>query len=280
MSDFADMHIHTTASDGSESPKKVVQLAKKAGLYGIAITDHDTIDGVQEAMDEGEKLSIKVLAGIEISLDFVRNTHLLGYFPNGYTERFRKSIKELKSYREDRAPIILDKLKKLNCPIDIEELKRESGDGVIGRPHIARVMVNKGYAKSIQDAFDRYLTSGAPAYVDKKRFKPQKAIELIVKNNGIPVLAHPITIGLETVKLFEQIHLWKEAGLMGIEVMYSTYTKEQHKLIDKLAEKENLLKTGGSDFHGTNKPKIKLGIGLGQLQIPKEYFDSIFDIKI
>ena len=273
---FVDMHVHTTASDGSYSPCQTVKKAAEIGLYGISITDHDTTDGFEEACKTGEKYNIKILAGVEMSLDFVRNTHLLGYFPHGYSKDFIKEIEHLKRYRKDRIPKIFSKLNSLNCPLTLEEVKKEARGGQIGRPHIAKAMIKKKYVSNVQEAFDKYLASYAPAYVDKKRFSPRKAITLIQECGGISVLAHPFTMALDIGRLKDQIREWKEMGLKGIEVLYSEYTVYQQKIINDIATQNNMIKTGGSDFHGATKPTIALGTGKGNLRIPRKYFDNLY----
>lgn len=278
--DFVDMHIHTTASDGSFSPAQVVELARKAGLWGIAITDHDTVEGFPEALEAGRRMGIEVLAGIEISLQFVDNTHLLGYFPQGYTPAFREAIETLKRYREERIPKMLQRLAELNCPVSMEETLREAGDGLVGRPHIAKIMVRKGYAQSIQEAFDQYLASHAQAYIRKKKFTPEEALDLIRKNQGIPILAHPLTMDFDQNRLKEQIGLWKEMGLAGFEILYSDYNASQAARMTAIADELGMLKTGGSDFHGSSKPQITLGSGKeGNLRVPRAFFEAICNYK-
>lgn len=275
LQDCVDLHVHTTASDGSFSPAAVVELAARSGLAAIAITDHDTVDGCAEAVATGKKLGIEVLPGIEISLDFVDNTHLLGYFPRGYTAEFLSAIATLKAYREERIPKILSKLEELGCPVTLAEAQKESGNDVIGRPHIARIMLRKKYVSSIQEAFDRYLASNAAAYVRKRKFTPEEALSLIGRSGGVPVLAHPVTMDMESAMLARYIPVWKKAGLRGIETLYSEYSIEQQLFLEDLADRESLLKTGGTDFHGSSKPKIAIGSGKGNLRVPKSYYDRI-----
>jgi hypothetical protein len=276
-SSFVDMHLHTHCSDGSFSPSKIVEQAKKANLVAIAITDHDTLDGVEEAVTAGKKLNIRVLAGIEISLDFVDNTHLLGNFPKGYSKDFLKILKELKHYREERIPLILEKLKNLDRPVLMKEVLKEAKGGLIGRPHIANIMVRKKYVASTKEAFDNYLASYAPAYVRKKKLTPAHAMALIIQSDGFPVLAHPYTMDFKPDILEEYMRTWKIFGLKGLEVLYSDYTPHQEKLFNHMADDMKLLKTGGSDFHGFTKSDISIGVGRGNLRIPSAYFDQIWD---
>ena len=274
-----DLHIHTTASDGSCSPSKVIELAYNCGLAALAITDHDTTEGCAEAIAAGQKRGVKVLAGIEISLDFVDNTHLLGYFPRGFTAEFLEAIETLKRYREERIPKILARLAELGCPVSLEEARKESGNEIIGRPHIARVMLRKKYVRSIQDAFDRFLASNAAAYVRKRKFTPEEALSLILRNGGISVLAHPVTMDMAPDMLEHYVSLWKKAGLRGIETMYSEYSPAQEQFLEQLAQRESLLKSGGTDFHGSSKPKTTIGAGKGNLRVPYEYYEKIVASK-
>jgi predicted metal-dependent phosphoesterase TrpH len=275
---FADMHIHTTASDGSYSPTQIVDAAAAAGLSGIAITDHDCTDGFAEAEEAGKRLGIRVLPGVEISLDFVNNTHLLAFFPGGYNPEFIDAIAELKRYRDERLPKIIAKLCEMGYPISVEEIREQAGSGLTGRPHIAKAMVKKKYASSIQEAFDKFLASSSPAYIQKKKFRPEDAISLINKYNGVPVLAHPITMDFDLDLLEGQIKIWKGLGLKGLETLYSEYTPDQQHYITAMAERLDLMKTGGTDFHGSSKPSIKLGWGKGDLRIPIELFDRVWDL--
>lgn len=275
LQDCVDLHVHTTASDGSCSPSEIVEMACRYGLAAVAITDHDTVEGCPEALEAGKKLGVSVLPGIEISLEFVDNTHLLGYFPRGFSAEFLDAIETLKRFREERIPKILSKLAELGCPVTLAEARSEAGHDIIGRPHIARVMLRKKYVSSIQEAFDRYLASNAAAYVRKRKFAPEEALSLITRTGGIPFLAHPVTMDMEPAMLSRYIPAWKSAGLRGIETLYSEYSIEQQLFLEDLADREGLLKSGGTDFHGSSKPKIALGSGRGNLRVPKAYYDRI-----
>lgn len=276
---LVDMHVHTTASDGGFTPTQIVEEAARIGLAGIAITDHDTTEGYEEARSAGRKLGVRVLPGIEISLEFVNNTHLLGYFPNGYHEGFVASIEKLKQYRQERIPKIIARLAELGCPIEMDEVLTVAGEGQVGRPHIAKVLVDRGYVKTTKEAFDSYLASYASAYVKKKKFDPKEAIDLINNCGGIPVLAHPITMEMDMRYLHDQIRAWKTMGLKGLEVYYSEYSKDQEATMQSISEQEGMLKTGGSDFHGPTKPDISLGKGKGKLKIPWACFQGILDFQ-
>jgi predicted metal-dependent phosphoesterase TrpH len=255
-----DLHIHSTASDGSYTPTEVVRQAKEGGLTAIALTDHDTVDGLAEAMAAGAQLGLEVIPGVEISAQYPGGTmHILGLFVNYHNGLLDKRLAVLKQARIDRNPQIIAKLNALGIPVTLARVQAISGGGQVGRPHIARALMEAGYVSSIQEAFDKYLGYQRAAYVSKFRFPPPEALAMIQEANGIPVLAHPFTLGLGPAALKKLILELKDLGLAGLEVYYSEHTPEQEALYLKLAQELDLLITGGSDFHGDNKPEITLG---------------------
>lgn len=256
-----DLHIHSTASDGSLRPAEVVRLAKKQGLKAIALTDHDTVDGVAEAVAAGEEVGLEVVPGVEISARCPHGTmHILGYFVNYASERLGERLAVLKKARAERNPQIIAKLNRLGIPITMAQVAELSGGGQIGRPHIARALYEGGYVPNLQDAFDIYLRNGGLAHVSKFRFPPEEAIAMIQEAKGIPVLSHPFTLGLNSPKDLEALLLeLQDLGLAGLEVYYPEHTPEQEALYLRLARQLGLLITGGSDFHGANKPEVMLG---------------------
>jgi predicted metal-dependent phosphoesterase TrpH len=186
-----DMHVHTSASDGTMAPAEVVSLAARSGLKAVAITDHDTVDGLAEAQAAGAKEGLEVVPGIEISVDYNGEMHILGYYIDPQNHDLRQGLADLRRYRDERNPQMIKKLRALNFDITLEEVARAAGDGVSGRPHFARVMLQKGWVHSFDEAFDRYLGIGQPAYVKKEKLTPAEGIALVAKAGGIPVLAHP-----------------------------------------------------------------------------------------
>jgi predicted metal-dependent phosphoesterase TrpH len=256
-----DLHVHSTASDGSYTPAEVVRQAKEGGLAAIALTDHDTVDGLAEAMAAGEQLGLEVIPGVEISAQYPGGTmHILGLFVNYHNGLLDKRLAVLKQARIDRNPQIIAKLNALGIPVTMERVQEISGGGQVGRPHIARALMEGGYVRSIQEAFDNYLGYQRPAYVSKFRFPPMEALAMIREATGIPVLAHPFTLGLGSAAALKNLILeLKGLGLAGLEVYYSEHTPEQEALYLKLARELDLLITGGSDYHGDNKPEITLG---------------------
>ncbi|MFA5110047.1 MAG: PHP domain-containing protein [Desulfobaccales bacterium] len=256
-----DLHVHSTASDGSFPPAEVVRQAKAGGLAAMALTDHDTVDGLAEAVAAGDREGVEVIPGVEISAQCPGGTmHILGLFVDYHNGLLDQRLAVLKQARIDRNPQIIAKLNALNIPITMARVEEISGGGQVGRPHIARALMEAGYVSSIQQAFDIYLRMGGKAYVSKFRFPPAEALTMIREAKGIPVLAHPFTLGLGSAFALKNLLIeLKGQGLAGIEVFYSEHTPEQEALYLKLARELDLLVTGGSDYHGLNKPEITLG---------------------
>ncbi len=280
---WIDLHVHTTASDGTFSPSEVVKHAQAKGLTAIAITDHDTVQGVAEAVEVGRLLGLEVIPGVEISVDHAnKEMHILGYFIELDSPVLAEKLKELQSYRELRNPLMVEKLCSLGLAVTLEEVAAIAQGDIIGRPHFAALLVKKGYVVDKPTAFERYLAQGKPAYVKKEKLTPAEGIQLILAAGGIPVLAHPKYL-LESnspESLSTLIKSLKKLGLQGIEVYYSTHTTQEEKLYKKLANSENLLLTGGSDFHGDNKPEIFLGSGKGNLSIPYQLLSNLKELVL
>lgn len=266
---WVDLHLHTTASDGVLSPSRIVRYAKEQGLQAIAITDHDTIEGNGEALDEGAKLSLEVIPGVEISAQFdLGSMHILGFFIDIGNKALKERLSLLQETRAKRNPKMVQKLRKLGVEISYDEVLHASGGGQVGRPHFAQVLMNKGYVNTMQDAFDRYLGKGAPAYVDKFRFEPKEAMGLIREAGGIPVLAHPFTLHIPSPnQLSALLGELVQLGLWGIEISYPEHTKDHISLYKGLAEKHGLLVTGGSDYHGIDADKVEIGIGSTDMRL-------------
>jgi 3',5'-nucleoside bisphosphate phosphatase len=275
MDKFIDLHTHSTASDGSMSPGELVRHAKAKGLSAIALTDHDTIVGVDEAIEAGKKIGIEVIPGVEISTDFKPEMHILGYFFNDIAPAFNDILLKLRQNRFERNPKIINKLKDMGINITIEEVEAEGKGNVIGRPHIAKVLLNKGYVKSMEEAFDKFLASGKAAYFKKDKLSPEEGIEAILKGGGIPILAHPIFLGITLKELDNLLEVLKEKGIKGIEAVYVENTREDTGNLLRLAIKHDLLVTGGSDFHGSYKPDIEIGIGRGSLSVSYELLHKL-----
>ena len=272
-----DLHSHSTASDGMLTPTELVQYAKEKDLDAIALTDHDTSEGVEEATKAGKECGIEIVPGIEISAEYPEHTmHILGYYIDFKDQTFIDNISVLQKSRAERNPRIVNNLQKLGINIEYDEILKEAGSGQVGRPHFAKVLLNKGYVKTNKEAFNKYLKKGAPGYEEKFRFQPEDAISHILNAGGIPVLAHPSTLKCKTDEEIEtQVKKLLDYGLKGIEVYYSDHKPAQIELYTNLADKYGLLITGGSDFHGHNIKGIDLGTGKGKLNVPYELLQKM-----
>lgn len=266
-----DLHCHTTASDGTLSPTELVCSAAALGLKGIGITDHDTIQGWQEAEEAGRTARIVVVKGIELNTDWhSREVHILGYELDGSSAYLNSRLKSLRNAREQRMLEILERFNHLGIRITFQEVQRYAQGESIGRPHVALVLVERGYVGSVKEAFDRYLKRGAPAYVPRYKLTSEEGIALIRESGGVAVLAHPGAHHLE-----EGIPAWIDAGLQGIEVSHSEHNHEDEQKYRALAQKYNLLMTGGSDFHGEDR---KPGVNIGYWGVKQEVIQQIFDL--
>lgn len=274
---YIDLHIHTTESDGTLTPSQVVRYAKEKGLKAIAITDHDTIHGNEEAIKEGVNEGVEVIPGVEISVDYSPGTmHMLGYFITTEDPILNEKLTLLQDSRADRNPRIIEKLNKLGLSLTYDEVVQVSGGGQVGRPHMAQVLMKKGYTKSIKEAFDKYLGKGAPAYLDKFRLSAVEAITMITDAGGIPVLAHPFTLYCKSSdELDALVEKLVNQGLQGLEVYYSEHDERKTSSYKLLAKRYNLAITGGSDFHGKNMKGIDLGTGRGKLKIPYTALENL-----
>jgi predicted metal-dependent phosphoesterase TrpH len=271
-----DLHTHSTASDGSFSPVKLIRYARTKGLRAVALTDHDCIDGLEEAIAVGNEIGVEVIPGIELSAKFNNGgMHILGYFVNPSDPVFLQRLSMLQEARRQRNPKIVKKLQDLGMNISYEEVVAASGGGQVGRPHFAQVLVNKGFVRTIAEAFEKYLRNGGSAYVEKDRLSPEESIALIHEAGGVAVLAHPFTLHLPVDQLDPLFERLVQGGLDGLEVYYSVHTPEQTAQYERLAERWGLVKTGGSDFHGDYKPKIDLGVGMGDLQVPYSILEEL-----
>lgn len=250
-----DLHTHTRASDGMNAPADNVRLAFDKGLAAIAITDHDTVAGIEEALEAGDKYGITVVPGIEISTSMDgKDIHMLGYFLRHRDELLLKRLESIRSTREQRNDLILGKLAALGISITLDEVRVETGrvlrpDESIGRPHIADVLVKKGYATDLRDAFDRYLGEGASAYAAVPRISPLTAIEWIKEAGGAPIIAHPGLYGNDELVL----RIIEEGRPAGIEVVHSDHGSEEEMRYQGIAMKYGLIQTGGSDYHGVRQ---------------------------
>ncbi len=268
-SKIVDLHTHSTASDGTLSPEELISMAQKVGLAAVALTDHDTIGGLAEAEVAARALGVEFIPGVELSALYEGGTfHILGYFIDYQSSYLRERLEYLQRARAERNPKIIRKLQELGIDITMEEVEAIAG-GQIGRPHIARLLVEKRVCANIHEAFERFLKTGAAAYVPKERLSAPEAIDLIHKARGLAVLAHPVTLNIsrpEALKAF--VANLVAQGLDGIESYYSDHDEAFTALCHQIAKDLSLVETGGTDFHGANKPHIKLAFGRGNLRVP------------
>jgi len=279
LSGFVDLHIHSNASDGTYSPEEIIDLAVKSGISAISITDHDTLDGVKKVLVKGIPDSLGFLTGVEISSAppngcFCSGSfHILGYGVDPDNQELLNVLARQKQARLDRNPKMLDRLSDLGKKIALEDVEAEASGGQPGRPHIAVCMVKAGYVKSLEEAFDKYLAKGRPAYVEKKKIPCGDAIRVISQSGGAAILAHPGLLRCPHDEPFEMLFdCLCDMGLAGLEAYYSGHSESQAAMFQGLARRKGLIVTGGSDFHGEIKPDIKIGIGRGSLRVPHSFF--------
>jgi len=260
-----DLHVHSTVSDGKYSPKDIIEKAAALGLKVISLTDHDSVDGIFPANAAAETYpDLILIPGVEISTDTSDGeVHILGYFIDYNSNTLKAALERFRNSRIGRAKGMIARLADLGITIDWERVLELAGEGSIGRPHIARAMQEKGYISSFEEAFDKYIGYGKPAYVERDKMTPSEAVELVLKSEGLPVLAHPFTTG-NAEKTAGEL---KQAGLAGIEAYYKDNTPEQTAMMLEMAERYGLLATGGSDFHGIEHGNDAM---LGSVDVPLE----------
>lgn len=272
---YIDLHVHSSASDGSLTPEEVTELAKSAGLRYFALTDHDTVDGVERAITHAGQFSdLDVIPGIELSCYYQnREIHIVGLFVDYKNESFLNELWKLKQAREERNEKMVQNFVNAGIPLTIEELKHGNPNSVITRAHFARVLVEKGICKNKNEAFDKYLGIGCPFYLAKPKVTPEHVLGLIKNAGGTAILAHPYSYKFSKSEVEILLEFLIPLGLDGIECYYSTYDDGQTSELRSIALKKNLLVSGGSDFHGAIKPDIAIGIGHGNLRIPEKLLD-------
>jgi hypothetical protein len=261
-----DMHLHTTASDGQFSPSELVAMALERNLLAIAITDHDTTAGIDEAWEAARGTGLEVIPGVEISCDVPHEeVHLLGYYFDHHHQALQGKLHAMRDARLRRAKGMLARLTALGLPLPWEMVAELAGDGSVGRPHIAQSMLKMGYVASTGEAFDLYIGRNGPAYVERYKLGPSDAVSLIEEARGLPVLAHPL-------KVMHFLPSLVEAGLVGLEVYYNGYSPEDIRELAALARKFDLIPTGGSDFHG---PDVLDTVEMGGVWVPMESVERL-----
>lgn len=270
-----DLHMHTTASDGASTPAELVETCVNLGLEIIAVTDHDNVTNVEKVQNFGRKNGLKVISGIEISTyRGEAEYHILGYFVDLENDALLGLTEAILDSRVERTHKMIEKLTEMGYPLDFADVKKFATGVSLGRPHIARAMIEKGYIEEISDAFTQeFIAGGGKAYAEKKNVLPAEAIEVILKAGGIPVIAHPYIINHGKPLAKEEIARLKDVGLKGVEVYQTKHNKKITKKYKKIAEELGLLITGGSDYHGENSPGILPG-DTGMTQAEFEQLES------
>jgi predicted metal-dependent phosphoesterase TrpH len=253
-----DLHVHSNASDGKYTPEEIVARAAGLGLEFLSLTDHDTVDGIAPAIKAAAAFpKLTFIPGVEISTDVPDGeVHVLGYFIDYTSRKLGEALKRFRDSRQGRARGMVDKLHQLGIDIDLSRVREIAGDGTIGRPHIARAMLEKGYITSFVEAFDKYIGRGGPAYVEREKMMPEEAVALVIRSRGLPVMAHPFTAPEPEAIIARLV----AAGLVGLEAYYKDYTEEQTAALIEIAGKSGLIATGGSDYHGLDDSReVELG---------------------
>ena len=269
-----DLHIHTTASDGTFTPEEVVREASRIGLAAVAITDHDTAAGYARAAAEGENCGLEVVPGIEISTKFRSAVHILGYYIDAQSPALGEVLDWMHRDREERNVKLCAMLRESGVDIDIERMHARFGD-LVGRPHFAEIMIENGMARDMNDAFERLLNKNKPFFIPRQFLPIERSIEIIREAGGTAVLAHPFQYRLDDAGLRELIEHCMESGLEGMECRYSGYDAAQTAYLEALAAEYGLVRTGGSDFHGAIKGEIRLGEGKGGLNVPYAFLEEL-----
>ena len=275
MQPRVDLHTHSTISDGTLSPAELMRAAAEAGLAAIALTDHDTLDGLPEARAEAELLGIELVPGCELSLEYAGlPTHMLALFVDNPAGAVAGELSRVKQARITRNERMLEKLRTVGVHLRMEDVARHAG-GQVGRPHIAQAMLAAGVVKTFDEAFGRFLGNGGLAHIPKEKLLPGEAIDAVHADGGLAILAHPCLLTLHSRHLETILRDLMALGLDGVEVYYTEHSERYTIEVARLAESLGLLKSGGSDFHGTVKPGVRLGRGRGGLYVPGRVLDDM-----
>jgi len=269
MTSRADFHVHTTASDGRLTPTEIVELAVKRGIEILAITDHDSTEGIVEALAAAERHpGFTLVPGIEMSTDIPGDEiHVLGHFLDYKDDEFQRTLTMLRGARRDRGRKMVEKLHAQGIDIPWERVEELADGGAVGRPHVAQTLIEKGYVSTFQEAFDRYIGRNGPAYVDRVKLTPVEAIEILVRAGALAVLAHPASLS----NIDELLERFKGAGMVGMEVYYQDYSRDTCARLAAAADRHGLLKLGGSDYHGLGTERERLP---GDIPLPDEAIDA------
>lgn len=280
-----DLHTHSNVSDGSEVPARIPELAAAAGCSAVALTDHDSLAGLAEAAASATRVGVELVPGCEVSCVKPQmsgdarvsgSVHVLCYFVEDGDGPLQDELRALRDDRRRRNMALIDRLSELGVPVSWDEVVAEAGgEAGVGRPHFARVLVRHGAAEDVQDAFDRWLADGGPAYVPKARLQAAEVTRLARASGGVSVLAHPLSLGLPPAALESLVRELADAGLTGMEATYGAYGTDDRRLLGAMAGRLGLVASGGSDFHGTFKPGLSVGTGTGDLKVPDSALEEL-----
>lgn len=273
--DLIDLHTHSNCSDGSMTPTELVRHAAERGLRAVALSDHDTVAGIDEALEAGRKYGVEVVPAIEFSVQSATETHILGFYIDHKSEILRDALKKINEVRWQRTVNTCENLQKLGFDVTMDEALAIAPSGLIGRAHFARILMEKGYVASVKEGFDKYLANGRPAYDGTQALTADEAVRLINDIGGVAFVAHPHLIRLNDADLRTFLEGLKRVGLCGIEGYYNEYTDEMQDYFQSLAAELGLEISGGTDYHAKMKPHIEIGIGQGNMQIPYSVLENI-----
>lgn len=273
---MVDLHVHSNKSDGTFTPSELVTMAIQKNLTALALTDHDTTDGLAELTHAAQGKPLEVVPGIELSTEYEgKDIHIVGLFIDPEQPDFKAHLKSFVESRDARNRKMCANLQEAGIPISYEALQEANPGSVITRAHYGTWLLEHGVVSSVADAFSKYLGDHTPYFVPREKVTPQQAVSLIQKAGGLAILAHPILYRMSRERLDILVRRLKEVGLTGIEAIYATYNSREENQIRQLASKYDLLLSGGSDFHGFAKPKLELGTGYGHLCVPDEVYFSL-----
>jgi predicted metal-dependent phosphoesterase TrpH len=269
-----DLQTHSVHSDGTLTPAEIVDRAAEKGLAAVALTDHDTTSGLEAFQQAGEDRDVETVPGVELSARIGRqDVDVLGYLVDPEDETLQEVMARARGFRRERVPEMLDRLAEVGAPIEMEAVEEHAGEAAIGRPHIAQALVDAGHVDDVDEAFEELIGEEQPGYVPKERLDPPEAIRAIHSAHGVAVLAHPSHI--HPAAFGRILEVLFEAGIDGIEVWHSDHDPNHERFFSQQAANHGLVKTGGSDFHGANKPDIELGEGRGRLEVPYEALERL-----
>jgi len=273
-----DLHCHSIFSDGSKTPEELVALAEEAGLTALALTDHDTTDGLERFMNAGKNSPVQTLHGMELSAEYGETPlHILGYGFDPSSPTLQEALAWVREGRAARNFQIVEKLNTLGYNLTFEDVRRHSADDLVGRPHFAAALIEKGHFKHKDKVFKQLLGKNCAAYVDRRRLKPGECLEVIRAAGGVPVIAHPGQMRLTRNKLRRLVKKLKEQGLGGLEVWHPSHPPHQVKAFEQICKDFDLIATGGTDFHGALTPDLSLGTGFGNLCVPDDVLEKLFE---